>query len=45
MRVNRATGGIAAVLDDIDAALTTGDRTFYTTLLAALATHRATLAS
>ena len=43
VRVNRATGGVAAVLDDIEAALTTGDRTFYTALLAALATHRAGL--
>ena len=43
LRNNRATGGTAAVLADVDAALTTGDRAFYTALLAALATHRATL--
>ncbi len=43
LRTNRATSGTAVVLDDIDAALTTGDRSFYTQLLAALATHRATL--
>ena len=43
LRNNRVNNGPEAVLADIDAAPAAGERAFYVALLAALATHRATL--